>query len=722
MIFVREQPKRKCCNRSMNEWEPDLVTCNPPCGPWCQFQRLNKNVESVMEQRQEDLTFWRFVAEVWKKQNDHCRLVLSEQPWQSEALHLNFMEERKNLHRAKVAQCAFGLVDKVSGKPHQKYTALDVNHPTMKHYLEERGRCIHATGEHQPIEGMVFWKGGWWKRSTLAARWPRRLCSSILEAAEAALKEVAREVHDADHSLVAPNQDWSHFALPVEPVPTPEGEMRRQMEKFDNCGSRYDYVYFEGEARQVPQRIRQALAHLHVALGHPSMERLVRMLVVSGSSASVLKAAKGMNCQVCQSVKPPGAEPKVSGQRVTRFGDKVLSDSFYVWDGRGERFNVTHVIDALTEYHIGTVSKQPSAQFTAEILQDKWCAIFGPPEILQTDGGLEYADVVQRISRILDFRHEVVPPGAKWRQGQVERHGGIVKLMIMRTVNTVHAVGLEEMKLVVAACFSAKNRMANRAGLSPPQAVTGRNTSVPLSIMDQLATGCVKQAVNEELVTKDALRRSERIRAAACDSFHWIDSNEVLRRALHARSRPPKLEMLQEGATVYVYDPPPARRGLARRMQDHSSWDGPALVICVEKHQNVPNRVWVRLRSKVKSYPLEKVRLATPDEMLGSSFVLQAMDELADKLKGGNLLLEENQSLPAIADGPAPYRPDQAKEFDDGIAETGGEIPEGMHPEVDTEADRRAEKVRRLELLNDVPVSIRHHLEAASSSPSSTLA
>lgn len=84
--------------------------------------------------------------------------------------------------------------------------------------------------------------------------------------------------------------------------------------------------------------------------------------------------------------------------------------------------------------------------------------------------------------------------------------------------------------------------------------------------MEQLGSGHVRFAVSEELDVKDSLRRAERIRAAAVDSFHWIDSNEVLRRALHARSRPPKLEMIQEGTTVYVHSPPPHRRGQARRL------------------------------------------------------------------------------------------------------------------------------------------------------------
>ena len=71
--------------------------------------------------------------------------------------------------------------------------------------------------------------------------------------------------------------------------------------------------------------------------------------VISGCSKLVVEVAKGLQCQICQAVRPPGAEPKVSSCRPTRFGERVLSDSFYVWDIRGKRFNVTHLLDGLTE-------------------------------------------------------------------------------------------------------------------------------------------------------------------------------------------------------------------------------------------------------------------------------------------------------------------------------------------------------------------------------------
>eukprot|EP00435_Cladocopium_sp_Y103_P058267 s440_g20.t1 len=670
----------------IRETKPDLVTMSPRCGPWSQFQRINPNIDKVMEERQQDIPLWRFCRAVWDEQDKNGRLALTENPAQSAALTMDFMEERPNLHRAKVPQCAFGLCDVESGKPHQKFTAFDVNDEGMRDALMVGAVCTHSPEEHQPIEGNVFFEGRWQRRSALAAKWPQPLCEHILWAAEQAWEKCDVEAPQKLADAREPGK--AHYVMPVEPFPTPEGELRKELAKADWRGGQYDYVFFEGTARQDPHKVRQALAHLHVVLGHPSQERLVRMLLVSGASAKIVELVKGLRCQICQAVRPPGAEPKVSGFKASRFGEKVLADSFYVWDMNGERFNVTHLIDALTEYHIGNASKQVSAEFTADLLQNKWCAIFGPPEVFQTDGGKEFEDVVARLSGLLDFRHDVVPPGAKWRQGKVERHGAIVKLMMMRVIVSHQIKGLEDMKLVATSCFNAKNRLCNRMGLSPLQAVTGKNTVVPQSIMEQLCSGQVRCTINDELEVKDALRRAERIRAAAVDSFNW------------------------EGMTVYVHEPPPSRRGQHRRLKDHASWDGPGLVVCVEKHEGAPRRVWVRLRAKVRSFPLEKIRLATPDEMLGSQFVVQALDDVMKEIKDGKLVMEENQRKSVLIPGtPAPP----------GAQRRGVNMDQNYMLD-DSEAALRSRQVRRLEMMNDVPHSIRQALSSSTSSAATSAA
>lgn len=266
----------------IQETKPDLVTISSRCGPWSQMQRINPNVDKVMADRVEDIPLWRFCRRVWDEQDKNGRLALTENPAQSAALTMDFMVARPNLHRAKIPQCAFGLCHVVSGKPHQKYTALDVNDLGMREALMRGAVCQHSPEDHQAIEGNVFYEGRWQRRSALAAKWPAELCNHILEAAELAWEKCDTE---APKKLADGREcGASHYVLPVEPFPTPEGELRRQLEKADWRGGQYDYVYFEGEARQGPHKMRHALAHLHVVLGHPSPERHQRLQQVGGGS------------------------------------------------------------------------------------------------------------------------------------------------------------------------------------------------------------------------------------------------------------------------------------------------------------------------------------------------------------------------------------------------------------------------------------------------------
>ena len=68
------------------------------------------------------------------------------------------MVRRKEVFTKVVDQCAAGLKDAVSGKPHRKSTAFQANHPSV---LKWRNlSCPHQPGEHQPIEGNVYVENG----------------------------------------------------------------------------------------------------------------------------------------------------------------------------------------------------------------------------------------------------------------------------------------------------------------------------------------------------------------------------------------------------------------------------------------------------------------------------------------------------------------------------------------------------------------------------------
>ena len=682
----------------VDKLEPDLVTMAPPCGPWSSWTHMCRDLDGLWERRRQQLPFWNLVSVIWAKQTKAARLALVEQPERSEALHLDCMKKRRSLFRAVVPQCFFGLCDPATGMPYQKRTALDVNSSVMAAALLQGVGCFHGPGERQHIDCATYQDGKVVRRSTTAAAWPQALCERILDAAEAHFKaQTAPSRHLALHA--ASSDAWE--AVPVSNADIPEEHLRHTMAKQDFTGERYDYVTFEGQGQQQPRRLRAMVAHLHVALGHLSNERLARMLMLSGAQSGVVDLARELRCRVCGMVRPPQAVPQMAYRKPSQFNERISGDSFFVWNHKQKKFGVTHYVDGLTDFQVADATVNPDSTFAKQVLQDQWLAVFGPPDLLITDGGPEFAGSTQALLELLGVFHEVVPEGAKWRLGQAERHGAILKLMIMRMVKALGLSGLDDMRQAVLAATTTKNRICNRAGVSPMQAVTGRNSLLPASMMQQLTSGHAKFKFNEEPTHNEALARGERVRTAAAEAFHWLDASDALRKALAARSRPPHLEGIREGAAVYVFEPPPNRRGLARRLQDHSSWSGPGVVVAVERDQGSPQRVWVRLRGRLKGCALERIRLATVDEQVSGTFIKEALEDVQEQLEGGKVM----------TDAPAPL-PASTNKGDDGldVDEVEGQ-PKDVEEYPEDVKMKEQRKRQRAQLLDDVPMSIHKAFE-----------
>ncbi|CAE7829188.1 unnamed protein product [Symbiodinium microadriaticum] len=170
---------------------PDLVTLAPPCGPWSTSVADGQEREAIWEWRRQQLPLWQLVLasvlEVWKRQNDGGRLVLTEQPVGSEALKLSMMEARDSLYRVYLDLCAFGLCEPEHGQPLQKRVALDVNNPEFAKELTKGSWCGHKPGEHRLVRGTCLVDGASVRLSEWAARWPQEFCEHVLRGAAVAL-------------------------------------------------------------------------------------------------------------------------------------------------------------------------------------------------------------------------------------------------------------------------------------------------------------------------------------------------------------------------------------------------------------------------------------------------------------------------------------------------------------------------------------------------------
>ena len=173
----------------LDNWEPDLVVSELPCGPWCSF--LNLSVK-VSELRALYYKLWLLVRRAWDRQTSGGRLMPTEQPRASAALRLSVMETRPQLHQQVVAQCAYGLKDPTNHKPYHKVTRLDTNDAAFdKAPARRKKSCTWSREEHQTIEGTTSVNGRTAKRSAAASRWTPSFCKYILDSAADALREKA---------------------------------------------------------------------------------------------------------------------------------------------------------------------------------------------------------------------------------------------------------------------------------------------------------------------------------------------------------------------------------------------------------------------------------------------------------------------------------------------------------------------------------------------------
>ena len=164
-------------------------------------------------------------------------------------------------------------------------------------------------------------------------------------------------------------------------------------------------------------------------------------------------------------------------------------DSFFVSDVNGSKYAVTHLVDAFSLYQIAVVSLNPLASSITSLVRDRWIGVFGPPQTLMSDGGREFEGVLEMVLRAFQVYHDVVPPTAHWRMALAERHGAVLKLMVMKVIKEKSISGLDEMRSAVVASTAARNLQARVAGYSPMQLVFGKENPFPGNLMDTMENG-----------------------------------------------------------------------------------------------------------------------------------------------------------------------------------------------------------------------------------------
>lgn len=194
-----------------------------------------------------------------------------------------------------------------------------------------------------------------------------------------------------------------------------------------------------------------------------------------------MEGAKDFLCSSCVERRPPGKTTPGSLRDPIDFNEKVSVDGFEWQSKSGLTVYVLHVLDESTRFHVGQRITRDGNN-SIRMMKQLWMSWAGPPKIIAHDQGGEFISQPWK-----DFlQTNGIQPylsAAPWQRGRIERHGGIVQEMLERMDNERGITSVHEFDDILNQCFHAKNNMSIVNGYSPEQAVLGRASRLPASIV-----------------------------------------------------------------------------------------------------------------------------------------------------------------------------------------------------------------------------------------------
>ena len=429
----------------------------------------------------------------------------------------------------------------------------------------------------------------------------------------------------------------------------------------------------------VPGRIATSLRRLHQNLGHPSTPDFTRHLRLAGASKDVLKAARGLECEVCRRCKAPAIPRPSRIAPCLRFNQVVGVDIFYVHDSEGVRHQLLSMVDHSSAYHVVVPIAKKDTTHLERAFCDAWINVFGAPAAVYVDmeNGLE-----KSLARIGDWTgtHVRTAAGqAHFQAGYTERQGGIWKSIFAR-LNDEMSICRTDMHLAISSVSSSKNSLTRTSGYSPQQHVFGTVPNLPEDLLD----GPHAESPSEEPIVDEAHARQVALRTAARAAYFHVQTDERVRRALAGRTRVTARRPEVGERVFYFRKTKNAKRGL---------WVGPGTVIGEEG-----SNLWVTRGGRCILCAPEHVRLATSEE-LGEAFSLRAARDDLDRLlhadqEDENIFDEDGEP---IDDGGGTGYID----YDDEVMEDIEEMA------LDHEGDGQQQRGQRRDLERTVPVVLK---------------
>ena len=370
--------------------------------------------------------------------------------------------------------------------------------------------------------------------------------------------------------------------------------------------------------RGLPQPLQQMIVKVHKNLGHPDVCQLQQALKRNGWSDVIIQAVQDFQCDVCFEKSQPKAPRPAHIHAPREFNDLVVFDGVEWSDGQGNKYTFVHFLDNATNFQIAVPFFRQSTEEFMECIRNTWMRWAGAPREVMFDSQTGFnSEQFGRFLQEHSIRSHVIPTGAHWQMGRCERHGGILLRMLDKFHVDQPIANWQDFERALQLLCNAKNSLSRHAGFTPEILVLGKSQHLPGSNTDDTDSAGF---LGLDDPSADGSRFAQQLakREAARIAFIKADHCQALRKAMHARSRPDRMQFAIGDHVMYW------RQG---KGAEPGSWYGPARIIMLEH----PNTVWISHMTRLYRCAPEHVRSVSSREM---SQGLELNEDLPDMTSG----------------------------------------------------------------------------------------
>ncbi|KAF6807096.1 hypothetical protein CPLU01_15834 [Colletotrichum plurivorum] len=292
------------------------------------------------------------------------------------------------------------------------------------------------------------------------------------------------------------------------------------------------------------------LRRLHRRFGHPSIQRLHKVLHEAGHNVEVAAIEKLTKyCHQCQMHGKSPGRFKFALRDDYSFNYEVIVDVMYL-DGDQPAL---HVVDLATSFNAACFLKDVSAKTTWEALRLCWIDVYqGPPDWIIADAGRNFvAADFRREARAMSIEVKIIPVEAHHSIGKVERYHAALR----RAYDIIRKESpLTTRESALQSAVKAINDTAGPDGIVPTL----------------LVFGAYPRMTDDSAPSPDIVKRAAAVRKAGNELRKHFATRQV-NEALAARNGPDTtaLKLLAIGSQVRVW-------------REKEGWTGPYRLLAAD--------------------------------------------------------------------------------------------------------------------------------------------